>query len=127
MKKNDGWRVPDELWRRIEPLLPARPEQPLGYHNPLVPDRQPLDGIHLVLLWDAVGRVGANTNDLKLARSTLESTPVRRPLSTRCRRQTLCANLGYAFRPVHDLAQEYRFTLRTPRRRSQLSPKRSRC
>ncbi|AGC42877.1 transposase, is4-like protein [Myxococcus stipitatus DSM 14675] len=49
MKKDDGWRVPDELWRRIERLLPARPEHPLGCHNPRVPDRQALDGILLVL------------------------------------------------------------------------------
>ncbi|NBD13461.1 transposase [Corallococcus sp. c25j21] len=49
MKQDDGWRVPDELWRRIEPLLPARPEHPLGCHNPRVPDRQALDGILLVL------------------------------------------------------------------------------
>ncbi|RKH75891.1 hypothetical protein D7Y21_39680, partial [Corallococcus sp. AB045] len=29
-----GRTVTDELWRRIEPLLPARPEHPLGCHNP---------------------------------------------------------------------------------------------
>ncbi|WP_438503407.1 IS5 family transposase [Corallococcus aberystwythensis] len=216
MKKDDGWRVPDELWRRIEPLLPARPEHPLGCHNPRVPDRRALDGILLVLrtgmqwgalkatglchpssayrrfrewlaagvfrefwrqgllAYDGLAKIdwrwlaldgtlgkaplggektgpnptdrakrgtkrslltdargvplglvvaGANTNDFKLARSTLESIPVRRPLPSRSRRQTLCVDLGYAFRPVRELAQEYGFTLRTPRRRSQLSPK----
>ncbi|MBZ4370224.1 transposase [Corallococcus sp. AS-1-6] len=49
MKKDDGWRVPDELWRRIKPLQPARSEHPLGCHNPRVPDRQALDVIFLVL------------------------------------------------------------------------------
>ncbi len=62
MKKDDGWRVPDELWRRIEPLLPARPEHPLGCHNPRVPDRQALDGILLVLRtgmqWGALKATG---------------------------------------------------------------------
>jgi hypothetical protein len=36
--KDDGWRVPDELWARMEPLLPPRPAHPLGCHNPRVPD-----------------------------------------------------------------------------------------
>ncbi|GMU03732.1 hypothetical protein KH5H1_78580 [Corallococcus caeni] len=43
VKRDDGCRVPDELWRRIEPLLPARSGHPLGCHNPNVPDRQALD------------------------------------------------------------------------------------
>ncbi|NNB99112.1 transposase [Corallococcus exiguus] len=54
--------MPDELWRRIEPLLPARPEHPLGCHNPRVPDRQALDGILLVLRtgmqWGALKATG---------------------------------------------------------------------
>ncbi|AGC46589.1 transposase, is4-like protein [Myxococcus stipitatus DSM 14675] len=69
---------------------------------------------------------GANTNDFKLARSTLESIPVRRPLPSRRHRQTLCVDLGYAFRPIRELAKEYGLTLRTPRRRSQPNPKRAR-
>ncbi|WP_249351582.1 transposase [Corallococcus exiguus] len=32
---------------------------------------------------------------------------------------------SFRFRPVRELAQEYGFTLRAPRRRSQLSPKHS--
>ena len=31
---DDQWRIPDLLWQRIEPLLPARPPHPLGGHNP---------------------------------------------------------------------------------------------
>ncbi|GHG72701.1 IS5 family transposase [Comamonas sp. KCTC 72670] len=60
---------------------------------------------------------GANMNDFKLARATLESIPVRRPLPSRSRRQTLCVDLGYAFWPVRELAREYALTLRAPRRR----------
>jgi hypothetical protein len=26
LKRDDGWRIPDELWNKIEPLLPLRPE-----------------------------------------------------------------------------------------------------
>ena len=49
VKQDDGWRVPDELWAKLEPLLPPRPQHPLGCHNPRTPDRRALDGILLVL------------------------------------------------------------------------------
>ena len=39
------WRIPDELWERIEPLLPARKPHPLGCHNPRVRDRAAMDAI----------------------------------------------------------------------------------
>ena len=31
--RDDGWRMPDWLWERIEPLLPPAPEHPLGTHR----------------------------------------------------------------------------------------------
>jgi hypothetical protein len=34
VSRDDGWRMPDWLWERIEPLLPERPSHPLGCHNP---------------------------------------------------------------------------------------------
>ena len=46
---DDKWRIPDPLWERIEPLLPARPPHPLGCHNPRVPDRKAMDAIFLTL------------------------------------------------------------------------------
>ena len=30
MKQNNGWRLPDELWTKMEPLLPPRPPHPFG-------------------------------------------------------------------------------------------------
>jgi transposase len=44
------FRIPDEMWERIEPLVPA-PEKihPFGGGRPRVPDRQVLDGIFFVL------------------------------------------------------------------------------
>ena len=30
VSSDDGWRMPDWLWERIEPLLPAPPAHPLG-------------------------------------------------------------------------------------------------
>ena len=47
--RDDQWRIPEVLWERIEPLLPARPSHPLGCHNPRVDDRQAMDAIFFVL------------------------------------------------------------------------------
>jgi transposase len=60
---DDGWRIPDELWDRIEPLLPPKEPQPKG-GRPWMPDRQALDGIFYVLRtgcqWKALPRtIGA--------------------------------------------------------------------
>ncbi len=47
--RDEGWRVSDALWERIEPLLPARPVHRFGGHNPRVADRDALDAIFYVL------------------------------------------------------------------------------
>ena len=47
--RDDGWRLPDQLWAKMEPLLPPRPKHPLGCHNPRVPDRAAMDAIFFVL------------------------------------------------------------------------------
>ena len=60
--KDDGWRVPDEVWAQMEPLLPSRPPHPLGCHNPRVPDRDAMNAILLVLRtgmqWNALTATG---------------------------------------------------------------------
>ena len=43
------WRIPDELWARIQPLLPPRKPHPLGCHRPRVDDRRAMDAIFFVL------------------------------------------------------------------------------
>ena len=43
------WRMPDELWAHIQPLLPPRKLHPLGCHRPRVDDRKAMDGIFFVL------------------------------------------------------------------------------
>ena len=57
--RDDGWRLPDTLWAKMEPLLPPRPRHPLGCHNPRVPDRAAMDAIFFVLRtgchWNALG------------------------------------------------------------------------
>ena len=46
---DDGWRIPDTLWQRLEPLLPPHKPHPLGCHNPRVADRKAMDAIFFVL------------------------------------------------------------------------------
>jgi transposase len=62
VSRDDGWRLPDWLWVRIEPLLPPLPFHPLGCHNPRVPDRDAMDAILLVLRtgmqWNALNATG---------------------------------------------------------------------
>jgi putative transposase len=59
---DDGWRIPDEVWAQMEPLLPERPPHPLGCHNPRVPDREAMNAILLVLRtgmqWNALSATG---------------------------------------------------------------------
>lgn len=47
--RDDGWRVSDALWERIERMLPPRPSHPLGCHRPRVDDRAAFDAILFVL------------------------------------------------------------------------------
>ena len=60
--RDDGWRLPDKLWAKMEPLLPPRPAHPLGCHNPRVPDRAAMDAIFFVLRtgcqWNALRETG---------------------------------------------------------------------
>jgi hypothetical protein len=43
--KGDGWRIPDRVWARMEPLLPAPPSHPLGCRRPRVGNRDAMDAI----------------------------------------------------------------------------------
>lgn len=70
--KDDGWRVPDELWERIEPLLPELPPHPLGCCRSRVPDRDAMNAILLVL------RTGMQWNALNLTKICSSSAAHRR-------------------------------------------------
>jgi transposase len=62
VSKDDGWRIPDWLWARLEPLLPPRKQHPLGCHNPRVPDRAAMNAILFVMRtgcqWNALDATG---------------------------------------------------------------------
>lgn len=56
------FRVSDELWAKIEPLLPPGKPHPLGCHNPRVENRRAFDAILFVLRtgcqWNALNETG---------------------------------------------------------------------
>jgi transposase len=56
------------------------------------------------------GGAGANRDDFKLARQTLESVPVGRPTPTETAPQGMCLDKGYDFDGVRDLLREFGFT-----------------
>jgi CPA2 family monovalent cation:H+ antiporter-2 len=62
LKNDDGWRLPDEIWGQMEPLLPPRKPHPRGGHNPRVSDRAAMDAILFVLRtgcqWNALNATG---------------------------------------------------------------------
>jgi len=62
INKDDGWRLPDELWTKIEPLLPEGKAHPLGCHNSRVPNRDAMNAILFVLRtgcqWGALDGTG---------------------------------------------------------------------
>jgi putative transposase len=53
---------------------------------------------------------GANVNDHKLIRATIESIPIERPKASKKRPQHLCLDRGYDYAEARELADEFGFT-----------------
>lgn len=53
---------------------------------------------------------GANRNDFKMTRQTLESIPIERPQPTDEKPQGLCLDKGYDYDEVRAIAEEFGFT-----------------
>src|SRR3712207_1463614 len=70
--RDDGWRLPDALWAKMERLPPPRPKRPLGCHDPRVPDRAAMDAIFFVL------RTGCQWNARKETKICSSSSAHRR-------------------------------------------------
>jgi len=71
--KDDGWRMPDKMWEKIEPIIPKIKEtHPLGCHRSRVPDRNAMDGILFVL------RTGCQWNALRQTKICSSSSTHRR-------------------------------------------------
>jgi len=60
--KDDGWRFPDELWEKREPLLPSGKPHRFGSHNPRVNNRDAMNAILYVLRtvaqWNSLNGTG---------------------------------------------------------------------
>lgn len=72
INRDDGWRIPDWLWEKIEPLLPPPPPHPLGCCRPRVPNRDAMNAILLVL------RTGMQWNALQITDTCSSSSAHRR-------------------------------------------------
>jgi transposase len=61
-KRDDGWRISDERWLRMEPILPPPKPHPLDCRRPRVPKRAAMGAILLVLRtgmqWNALDSTG---------------------------------------------------------------------
>ena len=59
---DDGWRIPDDLWVLMEPLLPPAPSHRFGGHRPRVDNRRAMDAIFFVARtgcqWNALNVTG---------------------------------------------------------------------
>ena len=53
---------------------------------------------------------GANRNDMKLVRMTIDSIPVDRPKPTREQPQGMCMDKGYDYEKVRETVREFGFT-----------------
>ena len=53
---------------------------------------------------------GANRNDFKMARETLESIPIERPRPSAQKPQGMCLDKGYDYAEVPELLKEFGFT-----------------
>lgn len=62
VSQDDGWRISDALWARMNVLLPPRKAHPKGGHNPRVSDRAAMEAILFVLRtgtqWHALDATG---------------------------------------------------------------------
>lgn len=57
---------------------------------------------------------GANTPDMKLVESTLDSIPVERPEPTHYRPHNMCMDKGYDYADVRELVKDYGYTAHIP-------------
>lgn len=203
-KASQSWRIPDELWAKVKPLLPPGKPHPLGCHRARVDDRKAMDAIFYRLRtgcqWKALDATGicssssahrrfqewtqagvfqqlwarglldyderkgldwdwqamdgamtkaplgqeqtgpnptdrakrgvkrsllveghgvplglavegANRNDFKMGRMTLESIPIERPEPTEEHPQHLCLDKGYDYNEVRELGKVFGYTL----------------
>ena len=132
----DDWQGIDWKWLSMDGCMTKAPLG--GEKDGQKPDRSGQARRQSSLLVDGNGIPiglavdGANRNDMKMARATLESIPAdaARPQPDQDNPQNLCLDKGYDFDEVREIAKEFQFTAhflcveRKPRRSNgRLGPK----
>lgn len=72
-KAKNRYRISNELWEKIEPLIPEHPNtHRFGGGRPRVPDREAMDGIFFVLRtgcqWNALNETGICSSSIARSR-----------------------------------------------------------
>ena len=87
------YQIPDELWERIKPLLPApKPKKKPG--RPRMDDRKAMTAIIYVLRTGCQWKALPRQHDIKLMGPALEAIVVERPEPTEESPQHLCLDKG---------------------------------
>ena len=121
-KTRNRYRISDELWKKIEPLIPkhtnthrfggGRPREKTGPN----PTDRAKKGVKRSLLTEACGVPiglaidGANRHDSKMVEATIESIAVERPEPTEQEPQGMPLDKAYDSGEVRDLVKEFGYT-----------------
>ena len=116
----DDWQGIDWKWLSMDGCMTKAPLG--GEKDGQKPDRSGQARRRASLLVDGNGIPiglavdGANRNDMKMARATLESIPAdaARPQPDQDNPQNLCLDKGYDFDEVREIAKEFQFTAHIP-------------
>ena len=116
----DDWQGIDWKWLSMDGCMTKAPSR--GEKDGQKPDRSGQARRQGSLLVDGNGIPiglavdGANRNDMKMARATLESIPAdaARPQPDQDNPQNLCLDKGYDFDEVREIAKEFQFTAHIP-------------
>ena len=116
----DDWQGIDWKWLSMDGCMTKAPLG--GKKTGKNPTDRAKRGVKRSLLVDGNGIPiglavdGANRNDMKMARATLESIPAdaARPQPDQDNPQNLCLDKGYDFDEVREIAKEFQFTPHIP-------------
>ena len=116
----DDWQGIDWKWLSMDGCMTKRLSG--GKKTGKNPTDRAKRGVKRSLLVDGNGIPiglavdGANRNDMKMARATLESIPAdaARPQPDQDNPQNLCLDKGYDFDEVREIAKEFQFTAHIP-------------
>jgi putative transposase len=110
----DDWKGIDWSWLSMDGCMTKAPLG--GQKTGKNPTDRAKQGVKRSLLVEADGIPvglavdGANRNDMKLTRATMESIPVERPEPTAAAPQGMCLDKGYDYDEVREIVEAFGFT-----------------